>query len=54
MGNVVLQMQHITKRYPGVVALNDVSVDFEAGQVHAPVSYTHLQQQFRKMDGEFL
>ena len=35
MGNVVLQMQHITKRYPGVVALNDVSVDFEAGQVHA-------------------
>ena len=35
MGNVVLQMKHITKRYPGVVALNDVSVDFEAGKVHA-------------------
>lgn len=35
MGNVVLQMKHITKRYPGVVALNDVSVDFERGQVHA-------------------
>ena len=35
MGNVVLQMKHITKRYPGVVALNDVSVDFEKGQVHA-------------------
>lgn len=35
MGKTVLQMQHITKRYPGVVALNDVSVDFEAGQVHA-------------------
>lgn len=30
-----MQMKHITKRYPGVVALNDVSVDFEAGQVHA-------------------
>lgn len=35
MGNVVLQMKHITKRYPGVVALNDVSVEFEKGQVHA-------------------
>lgn len=35
MANVVLQMKHITKRYPGVVALNDVSVDFEEAQVHA-------------------
>lgn len=35
MGNIVLQMKHITKRYPGVVALNDVSVDFEKGRVHA-------------------
>lgn len=35
MANIVLQMKHITKRYPGVVALNDVSVDFEEGQVHA-------------------
>lgn len=35
MGDIVLQMKNITKRYPGVVALNSVSVDFEAGQVHA-------------------
>lgn len=35
MGNIVLQMKNIVKRYPGVVALNNVSVDFEAGQVHA-------------------
>ena len=35
MKNIVLQMMHITKRYPGVVALDDVSIDFEKGQVHA-------------------
>lgn len=35
MGETVLSMQHITKRYPGVVALNDVSIDFEKGEVHA-------------------
>ena len=31
----ILQLNHITKRYPGVVALNDVSVSFEPGEVHA-------------------
>lgn len=35
MSNVVLQMKNITKRYPGVVALDHVSVDFEEGEVHA-------------------
>ena len=40
MKNIVLQMMHITKRYPGVVALDDVSIDFEKGQVHALLDYT--------------
>ena len=35
MGKTVLSMKNITKRYPGVVALNDVSIDFEEGEVHA-------------------
>ena len=35
MENIILQMKHIAKRYPGVIALNDVSVDFEKGKVHA-------------------
>jgi ribose transport system ATP-binding protein len=35
MGEVILQMKNITKRYPGVVALNNVSVDFKEGEVHA-------------------
>jgi ABC-type sugar transport system ATPase subunit len=32
---VVLSLENITKRYPGVLALNNVSLDFIAGEVHA-------------------
>ena len=32
---ISLSMRNITKTYPGVVALNDVSVDFIKGEVHA-------------------
>ncbi|HAH63295.1 MAG TPA: D-xylose ABC transporter ATP-binding protein, partial [Treponema sp.] len=31
----VLSLEHITKVYPGVIALNDVSLDFMPGEVHA-------------------
>lgn len=31
----VLQLKNITKRYPGVLALDDVSVSFRTGEVHA-------------------
>ena len=33
----ILQLQNITKRYPGVVALNDVSIDIVKGEAHALV-----------------
>ncbi len=33
----LLELHHITKRYPGVVALNDVSISFREGEVHALV-----------------
>jgi ribose transport system ATP-binding protein len=33
----ILQLQNITKKYPGVVALNDVSLDVIKGEVHALV-----------------
>ena len=33
----ILQINNISKRYAGVQALNDVSVEFEAGKVHALV-----------------
>jgi len=32
---VILSLKGITKRYPGVLALNDVSLDFLEGEVHA-------------------
>jgi ribose transport system ATP-binding protein len=31
----VLELQHISKQYPGVLALNDISVSFRKGEVHA-------------------
>ena len=30
-----LSLSNISKRFPGIQALNDVSLDFEAGQIHA-------------------
>ncbi len=33
----LLELHNITKRYPGVVALNDVSISFREGEVHALV-----------------
>ncbi len=35
MSNVILSLRNISKTYPGVVALDDYSMDFEMGEVHA-------------------
>lgn len=35
MQNVILSLRNITKKYPGVVALDRVSIDFLRGEVHA-------------------
>ncbi len=35
MSNVVLSIKNLTKTYPGVVALDNYSMDFEQGEVHA-------------------
>jgi branched-chain amino acid transport system ATP-binding protein len=37
MAEVLLRAQHITRRFGGLVAVNDVSLDFERGQVHAVI-----------------
>ncbi len=31
----LISIQHITKRYPGVVALSDVSIDIDRGELHS-------------------
>lgn len=31
----ILELQHVTKHYPGVIALNDVSMSFEPGEIHS-------------------
>ena len=35
MSETFLQMKHITKRFPGVLALNDVQFSLRRGEVHA-------------------
>lgn len=35
MGKKILSLKNITKKYPGVTALDDVSMDFYEGEVHA-------------------
>src|SRR4051794_16865254 len=32
---IVLEMRHVTKRFPGIVANDDVSIDLREGEVHA-------------------
>ena len=47
-GKYVLEMRHISKSFPGVKALDDVSLTIKAGTVHAlmalkgKVASTHL------------
>lgn len=35
MAEKILSVRNLTKKYPGVTALNDVSIDFYEGEVHA-------------------
>lgn len=37
MANLILDMRHITKEFPGVKALDDVSMQVEEGEIHALV-----------------
>lgn len=37
MNEVILKLNNITKTYPGVVALDQVSIDFNRGEIHAIV-----------------
>ena len=37
MSDIIFQWKKVTKTFPGVVALNDVSISLSAGEVHAIV-----------------
>ena len=44
-GKSVLTLKNVTKRFSGLVAVNDLSLDMKERTIHAligPVSYTHL------------
>ena len=35
MENCALEVRNVTMKFPGVIALNDVSMQFQRGEVHA-------------------
>lgn len=35
VGDTILKLNHISKLYPGVVALDDMNMEFREGEVHA-------------------
>ena len=37
---ILLEMKNIRKEFPGVVAVNDVSMDIRKGEVHICLLYT--------------
>jgi len=37
IGDTILRLNHISKLYPGVVALDDMNMEFREGEVHAIV-----------------
>ena len=37
---MILEVQHISKQFPGVKALQDVSMDLRDGEIHAIVGET--------------
>lgn len=37
LGETILKLNHVSKHYPGVVALDDLNIDFKEGEVHAMV-----------------
>ena len=46
MDNEILKLEHVTKKYPGVVALDDVSIGFREGEVHAIAGESDLRLSF--------
>ncbi|MGC8788134.1 MAG: ATP-binding cassette domain-containing protein, partial [Anaerolineae bacterium] len=37
MSEILLQLENLTKRFPGVTALDHVSMDVQRGEVHAVI-----------------
>ena len=35
MSKTILEMNHVTKRFPGVIALNDISITLNEGEILA-------------------
>ena len=48
MSDTILSLKNITKTYPGVLALDQVSLDFKRGEVHAK---NHIRHQSELITG---
>ena len=48
MQNTILSLKGVTKRYPGVVALDKISVDFKKGEVHALLGENGAGKELRR------
>ena len=42
-GKIVLRIDHLSKEFPGVKALDDVSMEFREGEVHCLIGKTEQE-----------
>ena len=44
MAERILEMRHVTKRFPGVLALNDISITLDEGEILGYPKSTNVEE----------